>query len=629
MINFVGNSELYISSLYKLSTINECVEWLSKLESIALDTETEGFFDHSNKIVMLQLYHPKDDTSWVIDVRYTNILPLKHILENILILGQNLKFDYKFLKLHGIELNNIYDTLLAECCLTNGLENRQLALNHLAKKYANIDLDKSVRNQFTSLNGEPFTEKQIVYGIGDVKSLYIIKEKQEEQIKSLNIDGWVNNEFKACLALGDIEYHGMGFNGLEWLKMAKNSQNLVSSYEAELDEYVRLEPKLAKYVLKKVQGNLFADIEEGYTHGRDINIKWSSPTQMSKVFNDLGLNLESTLERHLTKHQNQYPLVKKFIDYKKEQKLVTTYGENFIKYVNPVTNRIHTSFWQILDTSRISSGDKTSPNMQNLPAKREYRNCFIPKPGFKMVSVDFSGQELRLVAEGSKEPLWVDAFNNGEDLHSKVASMVFNIPLENVRNKPEFLRGKSYRDAAKIVNFGLIYGMSKFKLADTLDITIEDAGSIIIDYFKATQQLNNYLENCRNYGIKYGYIKSFKPYSIIRWFPQWTKDLNKYKDYKVFGSIERASMNSPIQASGAQMTKLALWKLRQYIKIHNLQDKVQIVMTVHDQIDCEVVASFAEEWSLIQKKIMEEAGKEIIKIVPTLSDITISDVWTK
>jgi DNA polymerase-1 len=92
--------------------------------------------------------------------------------------------------------------------------------------------------------------------------------------------------------------------------------------------------------------------------------------------------------------------------------------------------------------------------MQNIPAKAEYRNCFTARPGFKMVSCDFSGQELRLCAEGSQEPLWLDAFNNGKDLHSEVAAMVFKVPLEQVRDKPDFLRGKSYRDAAKTVNFG-------------------------------------------------------------------------------------------------------------------------------------------------------------------------------
>lgn len=628
MIKFVGTPELYDNDLYQISNIDECKDWLENLTEVGLDVESEGFFDHNNRMIMLQLYDPITDICFVIDVRTTDLSKLKR-LENITCLGQNLKFDYKFMKFHGIELNYIYDTMLAECCLTNGLLDRKLDLASLALKYANIKLDKSIRLQFVGLNGEPFTTRQIVYGEGDTTCLFKIREKQLEEIKRLNIENWVNNEFRACLALADIEYNGMGFDSAKWLELAKKATKIVSELELELDEMVRQIPSLEKYILMKVQGNLFAGFEEGYEHSRDVSIKWSSPTQMAKVFKDLGLKLENTLERHLTKYQNQYPIIKKFIDYKKNQKLVTTYGEKFLKYINKNTGRVHTSFWQILDTTRVSSGDKTSPNMQNLPAKVEYRNCFIPKPEFKMVSCDFSGQELRLCAEGSKEPLWVDAFNKGEDLHSNVAAMVFNIPLESVRNKPDFLRGKSFRDAAKTINFGLIYGMSKFKLADTLDIKVDDADIIIKDYFKATAKLNSYLKYSREFGIKNGFITSFQPYRIMRYFPNWKPKLNKYEDKKIVGEIERASMNTPIQASGAQQTKLALWKIREYIKLNNLQDKVQVVMTVHDQIDCEVETNFVQEWAEIQKNIMESAGAEIVKTIPVLSEITISDVWTK
>lgn len=627
-IFFIGNTEVFKSTLYEQSSIKSCLNWLSSLQEVNLDTETEGMFNHKNKIVMLQLNW--EDITYVIDTRTVNILPLKECLENILIVGQNLKFDYKFCKFHGIEFNYIYDTMLAECCITNGKKDRELSLEALANKYCGIKLDKSVRNQFIGLSGQPFTEKQIVYGVGDVTCLTEIKTKQLQKINELDILEWVNNEMDSCLPLADIEYNGMGFDVEAWLKLSKKAELNVIDYTTELDELVRQDPKLSKFVNNYIQGNLFAETEEEYTHGRDISIKWSSPAQVDKVIKALGLELDSTNERFLTKYQNEFPLIKRFIDYKKQAKLVTTYGKEFLKYINPITKRIHTSFWQILDTTRVSSGSKrdNTPNMQNIPAKIEYRNCFIPRKGFKMVSCDFAGQELRLTAFGSNEPLWVDAFNKGEDLHSNVASMVFNVPLDNVRDKPEYLRGKSYRDAAKTVNFGLVYGMSKYKLSDTLSIDVNSADMIIKDYFKATAKLNSFLAWCRNYGVSKGYIRSFAPYKIIRYFPNW-KPVKEAMEFKDIGIIERASMNTPIQASGGQMTKRALVLLRKYIKENNLQDKVYIVMTVHDQIDCEVKESFVEEWSLIQKSIMEDAGREIITNVPVLSEITISDSWTK
>lgn len=624
LVYFIGPTPLIHYTSFIQSDIQNCLSWLNTLSEVNLDTETSGMFDHNNKIVMLQLNY--GNISYVIDTRHINILPLKDRLESILVVGQNLKFDYKFLKKEGIELNSIYDTFIAECCLTNGLEDRSLSLEHLGKKYCNIKLDKSVRNQFIDLNGQPFTEQQIIYGLGDVTCLTEIKTKQLSKITESDIVNWVMNEMDACLPLADIEYNGMGFNKETWLDLAEKATINTHTFEKELDNLVRGNIKLSKFVKEKVQGNLFVGVEEGFSHDRDINIKWSSPTQVDKVFKALGLVLDTTSEKELTKYQNEYPLVKKFIDYKKQAKLVSTYGTEFLKYVNPYTNRIHTSFWQVLETTRVSSGDKYSPNMQNIPAKNEYRNCFIPRKGFKMVSCDFSGQELRLVAHGSKEPLWVDAFNKGEDLHSNIASMVFNVPLDKVKDKPEFLRGKSYRDVAKTINFGLVYGMSKFKLSNTLSISVDEADKIIKDYFKATVKLNEYLAVCRSYGVQNGFIRSFRPYCIIRYFPNWNSN---GMDFKEIGVIERASMNTPIQASGGQMTKRALVLIRDYIKQNNLSEKVYIVMTVHDQIDCEVKAEYAEEWSVIQKSIMETAGKEIIKNVPVLSEITISDAWSK
>lgn len=350
-IKFVGNAELVESSLYEISTIEESINWLNSLTEVDLDTETQGMFNHNNKVVMLQLFDGVD-TTYVIDTRYVDIKNYKH-LENITVNGQNLKFDYKFLKFHGVELNKIYDTFLAECILTTGLKERELGLKALAKKYCNANLDKSVRNQFVDLAGNPFTEKQIVYGVEDVLFIRTIKEKQLKQLEELDLLNTIELENRTCLALADIEYNGIGLNINKWKELAYKAESNVAQYEKELDLMVIEEPKLSKFVLDKVQGNLFAGIEEGYSHARNINIKWSSPTQMSKVFKSLGIVIESTNEKEISKYQNSYPIIKKFIDYKKHQKLVTTYGLDFLKYINKYTNKVHTSFWQVLNVRLV------------------------------------------------------------------------------------------------------------------------------------------------------------------------------------------------------------------------------------------------------------------------------------
>lgn len=624
-VNFIGNYDIFESnSLYEVKTIDDCIDWIKDLPFICLDTETEGFFDHKNRIIMLQL---SDGINvWVLDTRNTDyIQKLKPYLENKLILGQNLKFDYKFLKYEGVILNHIYDTFLAECILTNGLDNRQLGLGAITKKYCNFELDKSVRNQFIGLKGQPFTHKQIVYGAEDVLYLPEIKEKQLEQINQLDLLNWLNLENKSCLVLADIEYNGMCFSPEKWLKLADIAESHVKDYSKELDKYVLEDSRLSAYVSQYVQGDLFGGVE------RAVNIKWSSPTQVVKVFRTLGMDIEDVLEKTITKYQAEYPIVKQFIDYKKEAKLATTYGKDFLKFINKQTKRIHTDYWQILNTARISS---SNPNLQQIPAKKEYFASFEAPKGYKIVGADFSGQELRLIAEGSKDPIWLAAFNEGKDLHGEVAAIVFGINIDEVKEKPEFvfagstkvyLRGKSPRDVAKTINFMLAYGGSEFKLSDTLGISIDEAKAIIDNYFKAVPKVKKFLEALAKYGLNNGFIRSYRPYSGIRFFDNY--DPKNCRDQKLIGAISRASKNTPIQMSGAMMCKLAMVNLRE--EISKLNYKVEIFSQIHDAIFTYCEEEYAEEWGIKLKQIMEESGKVFINSIPVISDLVISDYWKK
>jgi DNA polymerase I len=620
MIYFVGDKSAVDFDDVEYSSIGECYEWLKKASDIiSLDTETEGFFDHQNRMIMLQLSDGLD--SYVIDTRFTSISILKDEIQKKTIIGHNLKFDYKFLRKEDIILKDIFDTFLAECVLTTGRKERTLSLEGCLLKYMDIKLDKSVRGSFLGLNGRPFTKKQVVYGAEDVLNLHKLRDYQLKEINNLKLNNVLRLENNVCLCYADMEYDGMGFDSKPWLELADKAESLVKTFEIELDNYVLNDYRLQAFVKKYIQVNLF-DFEE-----RLVTINWGSPVQIKRVFETLlGIELESTEERFLTKYQKEYPLIKKFIDYKKQQKLVSTYGKTFTKHINPITNRIHTEFWQVLETGRVSTGGKgdSGVNMQNLPAKKEYRNCFIPQEGKMIVSGDFSGQELRIIAEGSQDPIWLTAFLEERDLHSEVASMTFGVDISEVEDKPDFLRGKSYRDVAKTISFGLAYGMSAFKLSDTLDISVDEAQTIINKYFKNLPKVKEFLDMLGWIGKQGLSIRTFQPFGRIRFF-----DLDTRNDFKRLGAIERASKNTPIQGTGADMCKLALIKLRNYIYDNNLNDKVTIIMTVHDQIDSEVDKDFAEEWAIVKKRLMEEAGSTIIKSIPVISKITISNCWTK
>lgn len=615
-----------------IGTIRDAVNWLNITNIFAVDTETEGFFDHHNNVVMLQF--GDEYTQFVVDVRGMSREDLDQLKPHFeskdkLKLFHNAKFDLKFLrKSFGWNVENIYDTFIAECCLTNGEKDRRLGLDHVVYKYCGVtDVDKSERNQFTKLNGAPFTYKQIFYGANDVKPLLCVREKQLEEIVKWKLEPVVELENKACIVLADIEYNGAYLDAEAWLELAEKAESKMNVYEKNLDELAEKDTRLSKYLKTYIQSTLF-DVPT-----RRLDIKWASPTQAERVFKTLGLEVDGSGALEIVKYQNKEPLVKAFLDYKKEQKLTTTYGADFLKYINPVTKRVHTDFWQILDTHRISSNN---PNLQQIPAKKidggyPYFACFKAPKGYKIVGADFSGQELRLIAEGSQDPVWLDCFNNGGDLHGRIAAMIFNMPEADVKGSPEFvyvgptkvyLRGKSPRDVTKTINFMLAYGGSKFKLSDTLGIEVDAAGAIIDKYFELVPGVASFLNKLAVYGTRNQYIRSYKPYSIVRRFTGY--DFTNPKD---IGDVQRRSKNTPIQGTGAQMCKLALVNLRE--KVKEVPYHVEIFLQVHDAIYTYVEETHAEEWAVIQKEVMEDAGRVFIKSIPVISDTKISDYWEK
>ena len=606
MIYFVGNSPL-LECDCKPASIDDVVNYCEKLGPIAIDTETSGVDYNRDKVIMLQI--GDEHNQFVIDTRYVSIIPLKHILESDthLLLGHNIKFDYKFLLSNfGIRLRNVWDTMLAECVIHCGKIKPGYSLLHTAKRYLDIDLNKDTRGSFSKLNsGEPYTTEQIEYGAKDVEYLIPIMKQQESIITDLDLNELIVLENSATLAFAEIEFNGMYLNQEAWRKLAIDAVGGTIDKEEELDNLILNDSKLSKFKLPGIQKDMFGGKE------REVDVKWSSFAQVKKVLQELDPTLEDTSVRELYKRRNQHPIIDTVINYRKQAKLVSTYGLDFLRYVNKTTQRVHTVFWQILNTGRVSSGMKGKfsyqdyPNMQNIPAKEEYRNCFEASPGHKIITMDYSGQELRLIAQGSQDPVWLTAFKNGEDVHGKVASMVFDIDISKVKDKPEFSKGKSYRDAA--------------------------AKEFINKYFSALPKIKSFLTALGNYGKKHGHIKTFAPYRRVRWF-QDHKDLNnldRKSKFQRLGEIERASKNTPIQGSGADMIKYALSLLFKKINNENLHDKVRLITQVHDEIGCEVKDDFVDDWVIIQRSIMMEAGKKICKDVDMIVDHTVTNQWSK
>ena len=629
MIYFISNTTS-ISTSFKTATIDDVVKYCEDKDVLGVDTETEGFDFTCKKMIMFQIGDANNQ--YIIDTRFVSIEPLRKVLESkeTIKIFHNAKFDYKFIKKWAnITCEGIYDTFLVELVISCG-KGLGYALKDLCKRYLNVELNKEVRNQFIGLTGQPFRDDQIVYGAKDVEYLCKIKELQQPSIDKYKLQNVVDLENEVVKSFADMEYNGLDLDTEAWKNLESLNNDKAKTLATELDNMVRLDGRLKKFVAKYIQADMFTPVEEI----RDINIKWTSPKQVLDTFKCLIPNLDNVNGKAMYKYRFKFPLINKYVKYKEAMKLCTSYGDAFFKNLSS-DDKIHTGFHQILDTGRVSS---SKPNMQQIPADNSFRNCSVAPEGWSFVSSDYSSQELNVIAFGSKDPVWLKALEEGQDLHSTCAELVYgeqwltsaedNCIYMSKKEKCNCPSHKKLRTNVKTINFGLAYGMGPNKLADTLNVSIDDAKLLIEKYFNAFPAIKGFLDKLGNYGKKYGYIKTFPPYNRKRWFTNWYPRIwdNKSSSMEL-GSIERASKNTPIQGASADMTKRALVLIRNHIKEFCIP--VKLVMTVHDQIDTICDNEYVDQWTRDMKELMEIAAEEIVTNGLLKAEVSVSDCWEK
>ena len=626
MVKFISSSRsIDTTNQYSTCTLQECINYCESKSILGLDTETEGLDFLTNRMVMLQI--GDKDQQFVIDTREVNINDLAPILENnnILKVLHNAKFDYKFIKRWGnATLQNVYDTMLSEKLLVCGREGWSVSLGATLQRRCDITLSKQERVSFLTLQGRAFTNSQVIYGAKDVEYLLNIREKQLQEIQTLELGAITDLENQAVIVFAEIEYEGLLLDTKSWTSLAESNSNKVFESIEELDTAVTQHPQLQSFNLP-TQGDLFADTI------RKTYINWNSPAQVLRLFQCLFPKLEDVNGKNLLKYRKN-DIIKRYIKYKEQSKLINAYGTQFFKYVN-IDGKVHTNFSQILDTGRVSS---SKPNMQQIPSDNAYRNCFNAPNDWVFVSSDYSSQELNVIAYGSQDPVWLQALENKQDLHSVCADLVYGEQwLDAAEDDCNYLltkgkcncpKHKLLRTNVKTVNFGLAYGMGPKKLSETIEVSMTEAKELITKYFHTFPAIKGFLDKLGEFGVKNGYIRTFKPFKRRRWFDNWYPKMYSEKGAE-FGSIERASKNTPIQGSSADMTKLALIYIHNRIKETNLP--VKIIMTVHDQIDTICEETYAEEWKEIMTELMEQAAKVIIPNGLLKADTNISKTWEK
>ena len=636
---------------YEQATINEALKYLKTCKVVGFDTETTGLDPHSSKVIMLQIGDLVNQ--YVIDTRCVDPSPLKEILENPRIkkVGVNLGFDYKMVKSSfGWDCEGLEDLMLNEMVVKGGYTIGDLkrlkykafySMAALSERYLHMDLSpnrlslfpdivtfKDVGKEFVTHEG-PFTDKQISYGIGDVKIPLLIKKYQDELISNEVLEQTCALENEYLIPKSEMEYNGFYCDPDKW-------------------------EETYKYYTRKKQWALFllhCHLSDLGIYSEYKGINWNSHPQVKKLFKSLGIDIsvidkrksrelgievwKETLEKkYIKKRKKLHPIVGLFLDYKKYAKYTSTYGHKFLEHINPVTGRIHPSFWQIVKTGRSSC---TKPNLQNIPRGERFRSCFIAPPGKVLVTGDYSGQELRIIADRAQEKKMIEAFKNGQDVHALTASILYHKPI-NAEDHPQ------ERYNGKVLNFSLIYGASAKTLSENMEIPLSEASQLLKNYFRGYKAIDLFLKGVRARALRDGVIKI----DNIVGRKHWHIDQAEYDLLKTFinrwkangwevpskinsrfwsckGKIERDAGNYSVQGVAASMTKLALIYMHKWIKSTNLD--IKLVNTIHDEIVVETEECYGELVRENLKRCMEAAGAAFCNI-PIICNPKISKVWS-
>mgnify|MGYP005855911371 CR=1 FL=1 len=604
-INFLNNPEYQhiktqegLQHVYN-SLVNEPV--------LGVDTETTGLDPYTCKLVLFQIGSAK--YSFVVEAKFIKDWSLMiKLLTNPkqLKVLQNAKFDYKIIKVHlGCEIENIFDTMVAESLLVCGLPRNEnkVSLEFLTKKYIGATLEKEVRKTFFRFTGASVTDEQARYAALDIIVMFPIFEKQYELLKKNNLLKVAKLEFKVIKIVGNMELRGFHIDVDKWRSHIKKLEADKILIAKELQEAIR-----PYYNMNTI------DLFGNYSDAINLN----SQVQLMDLFNNkLGLNVASTGVKVLT--GLKHPIAQLMLKYRQLEKLISAFGETVLEKINPVTKRLHPDYMQMgTDTGRFSC---SNPNLQQIPSKGEasiFRTFFTAPPGRMLVTCDYSQQEMRVLADMSSDDTLLEAYLSGKDLHSLTAAQMYG--LEYTEDFKDV--HKDLRQAAKTINFGLVYGRGPGSLAQQLGVTIDEAKALVEKYFEKLPKVGNWLENSAKKGIENGYVETLlgrKRYFV----PPDPADPNFNKQKS---SIERASKNMPIQGTSADMTKLAMINIEEKFKLAKIDGG--IIHTLHDEIVSEVPSHRAKEAFEIQRDEMINAGKAFLSRCPIDAEGGFGHVWS-
>lgn len=604
----------FIDRFNLTSTSNSSTKEMTKVEYEILENPSEiiDIIKKENKMYYYFETKPKEDDNLIIKEEIINvyiyieskakvyclknIMDLKECFESAEILkyGYKQKRDYILLKQVGIDSNNMMFDIEIAAYLLNSTINKY-TIDYLALEYCAFDVNEylttfDIKQDNTQKQMNLFdAETNVENGNIELNSLYVylIKEisyKLYEKLKELDLlELFENIEMPASVVLADMQYNGMYADKQELLEFGQ--------------------------VLQKKKEDLTKEIYE--LCGEEFNI--NSPKQLGEVlFEKLSLtsakknkNGYSTDVDVLEKIRNEHPVIEKILDYRQIAKLITTYVDGLMPYINKNTGKIYSYFHQtVTATGRISSSD---PNLQNIPTRielgKKLRKIFKPSNGNIFIDADYSQIELRVLAHISEDSHMVKAFNNDEDIHAQAASKIFNVKQDEVT--------KEQRGKAKAVNFGIVYGISDFGLGEQIGVGRKKAKEYIEEYLNEYKGIKKFMSDIVETAKEKGYVETL--YKRRRYVPE-----VKSNNYMVRQFGTRVAMNTPIQGTAADIMKIAMIDVYRKLKENNLKSK--IVLQVHDELILEAPIEEKEIAQKLLKNCMENAIKLKVPLKAEISE---------
>ena len=576
------------------------IEYFGSKQILSLDTETTSTNPIEAELVGLS-FAVEEHEAFYVPVpadrkeaqKIVNLFRPLYENPNILKVGQNLKYDLEVLRNYDVELKGpMWDTMIAHYLIQPELRHNMDYMAEIYLDYQTIHIDELIGPKGKGQRSMRDLSPTLVYEYAceDADITLQLKNKLEPELKRLDAERlFYDIEMPLMPVLAEMEMNGVCLDTQSLAETSKQFTTRMNEIEQRIYELA----------------------------GQQFNI--ASPKQVGEILFDKLKIVEKakktktgqyvTSEEVLQQLKNKHEIVADILEHRGLKKLIGTYVDALPKLINPRTGHIHTSFNQtVTATGRLSSSD---PNLQNIPVRgedgKEIRKAFVPEPGCLFFSADYSQIELRVMAHLSGDENMIEVFREGKDLHAATAANIYKKAIEEVT--------RDERTKSKRANFGIIYGITVFGLAERLDISRDEAKRLIDGYFETFPAVHDYMEQAKEQARQVGYVKTL--FGRRRYLP----DIRS-ANATVRGFAERNAINAPIQGTAADIIKVAMIHIFQHFKAEHIRSKM--ILQVHDELNFSV---YPDEKERVERIVIEEMQGAFEMKVPLIADCGWGENW--